>query len=69
MEALIGWKEEVIINSTAKKTLETEENKSHSVIGVSKNNVLLGFILLGDVLEDSISSVHKLEKKIIKLIF
>ncbi len=66
----IDWLETkgVIIDSTAKKTLETEENKSHSVIGVSKNNVLLGFILLGDVLrEDSISSVHKLRKENYKI--
>ncbi len=53
----------VIIDSQSKKTLETEENKSHSVIGVTINNELLGFILLGDSLrEDAISSVQKLRK-------
>ena len=51
----------VNIDRKAKQTLETEENKSHTVIGVSKKNVLLGFILLGDLLrEDSISSVKQL---------
>jgi len=53
----------VIIDSESKKIIENEENKSHSVIGVSINNSLLGFILLGDLLrEDSISSVQKLRK-------
>ena len=51
----------VIIDSESKEILETEENKSHSVIGVCINKKLLGFILLGDLLrEDSISSVQKL---------
>ena len=61
----VEWLESkgVIIDNESKKTLETEENKSHSVIGVSINNSLLGFILLGDLLrEDSISSVQKLRK-------
>ncbi|MAR25847.1 MAG: heavy metal translocating P-type ATPase, partial [Flavobacteriaceae bacterium] len=53
----------VIIESESKKTLENEKNKSHSVIGVSINNSLLGFILLSDLLrEDAISSVQKLRK-------
>ena len=53
----------VIIDSQSIKTLETEENKSHSVIGVTINNALLGFILLGDSLrEDAISSVQQLRK-------
>ena len=53
----------VIIDSQSKKTLENEENKSHSVIGVTINNALLGFILLGDSLrEDAISSVQQLRK-------
>ena len=53
----------VIIDIESKKTLETEKNKSHSLIGVSINNSLLGFILLGDSLrEDSISSVQQLRK-------
>ena len=47
----------LIIDSKSNKILETEENKSHSVIGVCINKKLLGFILLGDLLrEDSISS-------------
>ena len=51
----------VNIDSESIEKLETEENKSHSVIGVSIKNELLGFILLGDLLrEDSISSVQKL---------
>ena len=51
----------VIIDSKSKEILENKENKSHSVIGVSIKNELLGFILLGDLLrEDSISSVQKL---------
>ncbi len=53
----------VFIDSLSKKTLENKENKSHSLIGVSINKELLGFILLGDLLrEDSISSVKKLRK-------
>ena len=51
----------VIIDRKSKEILETEENKSHSVIGVCINKKLLGFILLGDLLrEDTISSVQKL---------
>ncbi len=58
----------VIIDNEAKKIIETEENKSYSVIGVSINNSLIGFILLGDLLrEDSISSVQKLKKDNYKL--
>ena len=53
----------VIIDSKSKEILENEENKSHSVIGVSINKKVLGFILLGDLLrEDSISSVQKLRE-------
>ena len=53
----------VIIDGESKRALETEENKSHSVIGVSINKSLIGFILLGDLLrEDSISSVQQLRK-------
>ncbi len=53
----------IIIDSKSQQKLKAEENKSHSVIGVSLNNKLLGFILLGDLLrEDSISSVQKLRK-------
>ena len=58
----------VIIDSESKKILETEENKSHSMIGVSINNKLLGFILLGDLLrEDSVSSVKKLRENNYKI--
>ena len=58
----------VIINNQSKKTLENEENKSHSVIGVTVNNSLLGFILLGDSLrEDAISSVQQLRKNKYKI--
>ena len=53
----------VIIDRKSKEILETEENKSHSVIGVCINKKLLGFILLGDLLrEDSINSVQKLRE-------
>ncbi len=58
----------VIIDSQTKKTLENEENKSHSVIGVTINNALLGFILLGDLLrEDAITSVQQLRKNNYKI--
>ena len=51
----------VKINHDSKKALETEENKSYTVIGVSVNKELIGFILLGDLLrEDAITSVRKL---------
>jgi len=53
----------VIIDTESRKKLETEENKSHSMIGVSIDNELLGFILLGDLLrDDSVSSVKKLRE-------
>ncbi len=53
----------VIIDIESQKRLAAEENKSHSVIGLSINNKLLGLILFGDLLrEDSISSVQKLRK-------
>ncbi len=53
----------VIIDSSSKKAIETEENKTNTVIGVSINNELLGFILLGDLLrEDSIKTVQKLRE-------
>lgn len=58
----------VIIDRESKKKLETEEYKSYSVIGVSINCSLVGFILLGDLLrEDSISSVQKLREDNYKL--
>ena len=58
----------VIIDDDSIKTLEDQEKTSHTVIGVSINNVLLGFILLGDLLrEDSISTVQKLRKDNFKI--
>ena len=58
----------VIIDADSIKTLEDQEKTSHTVIGVSINNVLLGFILLGDLLrEDSISTVQKLRKDNFKI--
>jgi len=53
----------VSIDSDSKKALETEETKTNTVIGVSIENTLLGFILLGDLLrEDAIKTVQKLKK-------
>ena len=53
----------VSIDSDSKKALETEETKTNTVIGVSIENKLLGFILLGDLLrEDEIKTVQKLKK-------
>ncbi len=53
----------VSIDSDSKKSLETEETKTNTVIGVSIENKLLGFILLGDLLrEDAIKTVQKLKK-------
>ena len=58
----------VIIDINSKKELETEENKAYSVIGISINKELLGFILIGDLLrEDSISSVKKLRNNNYKI--
>ncbi len=53
----------VSIDSDSKKALETEETKTNTVIGISIENKLLGFILLGDLLrEDAIKTVQKLKK-------
>ena len=53
----------IIIESDAKKTLETEEIKTNTIIGVSIKDKLLGLILLGDLLrEDSIKTVQDLRK-------
>ncbi len=53
----------VNIDIESKKALETEETKTNTVIGVSIENKLLGFILLGDLLrEDAIKTVQKLKK-------
>ncbi len=53
----------VSIDSDSKKALETEETKTNTVIGVSIENKLLGFILLGDLLrEDAIKTVQTLKK-------
>ena len=50
IEWLIG--NGVLIDDASKKTLETEKNKTNTVIGVSIDNELLGFILLGDLLRE-----------------
>ena len=51
----------VIINSDTKKSLETDETKKNTIIGVSIKNELFGFVLLGDLLrEDSFTTVQKL---------
>ena len=51
----------VIIDSDSKKAIETKDTKIHTVIGVSIDSALLGFILLDDLLrEDSIETVQKL---------
>ena len=53
----------VSIDSDSKKALETEETKTNTVIGVSIENKLLGFILLGDLLrEDSTKTVQELRE-------
>ncbi len=58
----------IIIESDAKKTLETEEIKTNTIIGVSIKDKLLGLILLGDLLrEDSIKTVQDLKKNKFKI--
>ncbi len=58
----------VIVDSDAKKALETEETNTYTVIGVSIKNKLLGFILLGDLLrEDSIQTVKQLRENNFKI--
>ena len=53
----------VSIDSDSKKALETEETKTNTVIGVSIEHKLLGFILFGDLLrEDSIKTVQELRE-------
>ena len=50
------------------KNFENEENKAHSVIGVSIDNSLIGFILLGHLLrEDSINSIKQLRNDTYKI--
>jgi len=58
----------ISIDSDSRKALETEETKTHTVIGVSIENKLLGFILLGDLLrEDSIKTVQELRRNNFKI--
>ncbi len=58
----------VFIDSASKESIETEETRNNTVVGVSIKNELLGFILLGDSLrEDSINTVLKLKKNNFKI--
>jgi len=58
----------IIIDSIAKKSIENEETKTNTIIGVSIKNKLLGLILLGDLLrDDSISTVQTLRKSKFKI--
>ena len=58
----------VNIDSYSKKSIETEETKKNTVIGVSIKNELLGFILLGDLLrDDAIKTVEKLRENNFKI--
>ena len=58
----------VKIENDSKKAIEIEEQKSNTIIGVSIENKLLGFILLGDLLrEDSTKTVEELRQKNFKI--
>jgi len=58
----------IIIDSDAKKVIENEETKTHTIIGVSIKDNLLGFILLGDLLrDDSIKTVQNLRENKFKI--
>ena len=58
----------VIIDSESEQALTNEDNKTNTVIGVSINNELLGFIFLGDLLrDDSIKTVKDLRKNNFKI--
>jgi len=58
----------IIIDNHAKKSIETEETKTNTIIGVSIKKNLLGFILLGDLMrEDSIKTVQNLRKNKFKI--
>tara|TARA_B100000886_G_scaffold287699_1_gene212458 strand:- start:345 stop:2108 length:1764 start_codon:yes stop_codon:yes gene_type:complete len=56
------------IDSNAQKTINSQEIKTNTIIGVSIKNNLLGFILLGDLLrEDSIKTVQNLRENKFKI--
>ena len=58
----------IIIDHNAKKVIENEETQINTIIGVSLNDKLLGFILLGDLLrEDSIKAVQNLRENKFKI--
>jgi len=58
----------IIIDSDAKKVIENEETKTNTIIGVSINDKLLGFIFLGDLLrDDSVKTVQNLRKNKFKI--
>jgi len=58
----------IIIDNFAKKTIENEETKTNTIIGVSIKDKLLGFILLGDLLrDDSIKTVQNLRDNQFKI--
>ena len=58
----------IIIDSDAKKVIENEETKANTIIGVSIQSKLLGFILLGDLLrDDSIKTVQNLRENKFKI--
>ncbi len=58
----------IIIDSNAKKIIEDEETQMNTIIGVSINDELLGFILLGDLLrEDSIQTIKNLRENKFKI--
>ncbi|WP_288262181.1 cation-translocating P-type ATPase [uncultured Prochlorococcus sp.] len=58
----------IIFDSDAKKVIENEEAQTNTIIGVSINDKLLGFILLGDLLrDDSIQTVQNLRENKFKI--
>ena len=58
----------IIIDSDAKKVIENEETKTNTIIGVSIEDKLLGFIFLGDLLrDDSIKTVQNLRENKFKI--
>ncbi len=58
----------VLIDSDSKKSLENEDAKNNTVIGIGIKNELIGFILMGDLLrEDSIQTVQKLRQNKFKI--
>ncbi len=58
----------IIIDNNEKKIIENDETQTHTLIGVSIKDKLLGFILLGDLLrEDSIKTVQNLRENKFKI--